>query len=233
MTFTTWGVRDFTVQGWNGSSWVTLATVSGNNLVKRTVTFAPYTTDRIRISVTNAAGGLSRITELQAWGTSVSTTPPKVNVALAGAGATASASSTYSTGFPASGAINGEAAGWNWGGGSGGWKDATSNAWPDWLQVAFAGSKTIDRVVVFSVQDDFEDPVEPTDTMTFTRWGLRDFSVQAWNGSSWVTLATVSGNTLVKREVTFAPYATERIRINVTNALNSLSRITEVQAWGN
>jgi hypothetical protein len=28
--------------------------VTGNNLVKRTVNFTPYTTDRIRINITNA-----------------------------------------------------------------------------------------------------------------------------------------------------------------------------------
>ena len=56
MTFSQYGVTDFTVQGWTGSSWTTLATVSGNNLVKRTVNFNAYTTDRIRINVTGALG---------------------------------------------------------------------------------------------------------------------------------------------------------------------------------
>ena len=46
------------------AAWVTLgAPVTGNNLVKRTVTFAPYTTDRMRIQVTNALASYSRITE--------------------------------------------------------------------------------------------------------------------------------------------------------------------------
>ena len=56
------------MQGWNGSTWVTLATVSGNNLVKRSVTFTAFTTDRIRIKVTSALGSYSRITEIEAWG---------------------------------------------------------------------------------------------------------------------------------------------------------------------
>ena len=54
MTFSLYGVTDFTVQGWNGTAWVTLATVSGNNLVKRTVNFSPYTTSKIRINITSA-----------------------------------------------------------------------------------------------------------------------------------------------------------------------------------
>ena len=68
--------------------------------------------------------------------------------------------------------------------------------------------------------------------MTFTQYGLRDFSVQGWNGTAWVTLGTVTANSLVKRAVTFAAYTTDRIRVNVTSALNTWSRITEVEAWG-
>ena len=114
-----------------------------------------------------------------------------------------------------------------------GWADGTTNSFPDWLQVNFSGSQSINRVVVYSVQDNYQNPVEPTDTMTFSLYGLVDFTVQGWDGASWVTLATVSGNNLVKRTVTFPTYTTDRIRINVTNALNSWSRITEVEAWAN
>ena len=69
--------------------------------------------------------------------------------------------------------------------------------------------------------------------MTFSLRGLTDFAVQGFDGANWVTLATVSGNRLVKRSVTFAPYATDRMRIQITHALASWSRVTEVEAWGN
>jgi hypothetical protein len=42
--------------------------VSGNNLVKRTVSFTAFTTDQIRINVTGALYGLARIIEIEAWG---------------------------------------------------------------------------------------------------------------------------------------------------------------------
>ena len=126
---------------------------------------------------------------------------------------------------------NNERAGVNWGNG-GGWIDATANAYPDWVEIDFNGSKTIDHVVVYTVQDNYANPVEPTDTMTFSLYGITDFTVQGWNGAAWVTLGTVSGNNLVKRTVNFTAYTTDRIRINVTNALTSYSRITEVEAWG-
>ena len=38
---------------------------------------------------------------------------------------------------------------------------------------------------------------------------------------------------LVKRSVSFAAFTTTKIRINITNALGSYSRLTEVEAWGN
>jgi hypothetical protein len=154
------------------------------------------------------------------------------NVALASNGGVASASSSYSSGYPALAINNNERAGTNPGNG-GYWNDATPNSFPDWVQINFNGAKLIDHVVVYSVQDNYLSPVEPTDTMTFSLYGLVDFTVQGWNGTSWVILGTVSGNSLVKRTVNFSPYTTDRIRINVTNALNTWSRITEVEAWGN
>ncbi|HEY3178825.1 MAG TPA: hypothetical protein VGL25_08090, partial [Casimicrobiaceae bacterium] len=66
-TFSLFGILDFTVQAWNGSTWTTVATISGNNLVKRTVTFPAVSTDAIRVTVTNALFGYSRIVELEAW----------------------------------------------------------------------------------------------------------------------------------------------------------------------
>ena len=42
----------------------------------------------------------------------------------------------------------------------------------------FNGSKTIDRVVVYSLQDNYPSPVEPTDTQTFSLYGIKDFTVE-------------------------------------------------------
>jgi len=120
----------------------------------------------------------------------------------------------------------------NWAPG-GGWNDATANTYPDWVQITFNGTQTIDHVVVYTLQDNYTNPVEPTDTMTFSLYGITDFNVQGWNGSAWVTLGTVSGNNLVKRTVNFSAFTTDRIRVNVTNALASYSRIVEIEAWGN
>ena len=155
-----------------------------------------------------------------------------VNVALASNGGVASASSSASILFSPSSLINNERTGANWGSG-GGWKDNTVSVFPDWVQINFSGSKTIDHVVVYTVQDNYTAPVEPTDTMTFSLYGVTDFTVDAWTGSSWTTLGTVSGNNLVKRTVNFAAFTTDRIRITINNALAASSRLVEVEAWGN
>ena len=231
-TFSLYGVTALTVEGWNASTstWATLATVSGNNLVKRSLTFPAFITDRIRVNVTNALASYSRITEIEAWGTAVASVS---NVALASAGAIASASTTFKATYPATAVNNNERAGLNLGNG-GVWADATANAYPDWVQINFSGSKTISRVVVYSVQDNYANPIEPTDTQTFSLYGVTALTVDGWNASTstWATLATVSGNNLVKRSLTFPAFTTDRIRVNVTNALASYSRITEIEAWG-
>src|SRR6185436_16232130 len=333
-TFATYGITAFTVQGWNGASWIDLATVSNNTLVKRTVTFAAYSTDRIRINITAARSAGSYVTEIEAWtatggpggpaptsttlasslnpaqaGASVTLTAtvngtnptgnvgftdngnamagctaialtgtgnsrtaacttsslavgthpitasyagdagnaaststalsqvitaagggPSSNVALASAGGVASASSTYSPGYPVSAVNNNERAGTGWNNG-GGWADGTPGTFPDWVQITFNGSKTLDRVVVYSLQDNFNQPVEPTDTTIFATYGITAFTVQGWDGVNWITLASVSGNTLVKRTVTFPAYSTDRIRINITAARSAGSYVTEIEAW--
>ena len=86
------------------------------------------------------------------------------------------------------------------------------------MQINFNGSKTIDRVVVYTLQDNYGNPVEPTDTLAFSLYGVTAFTVQGWNGTAWVTLGSVTGNNLVKRTVPFSAYTTDRIRINITGA---------------
>jgi len=80
------------------------------------------------------------------------------NVALASNGGVASASTFYNAGFSPSGANDGDRKGTNWGAG-GGWNDATAGSYPDSLQVDFAGTKTIEEIDVFTVQDNYAGPV--------------------------------------------------------------------------
>jgi hypothetical protein len=164
---------------------------------------------------------------------SVHLVPTRMNVALAANGGVASASTIFNANYPASGAINGDRKGLNWGFG-GAWCDGTFNTWPDWLEVDFNGTKTIDEIDVFSMQDTYTAPVEPTKTMKFAFYGLKNFEVQYWNGSAWVDVpgGLVTNNNLVWRQLAFAAITTSTIRIFVTGALGNYSRVMEIEAWG-
>jgi hypothetical protein len=126
--------------------------------------------------------------------------------------------------------IDGNAVGLIWSNG-GDWADATLDAHPDWLEVDLPASKTLDHVIVYTLQDNWQSPSAPTDTMTFTQYGIVDFTFQAWDGQQWVTLATVTGNNLVKRTLSFTAFTTSKVRVNVTRA-NDVARITEVETYG-
>jgi RHS repeat-associated protein len=156
----------------------------------------------------------------------------RTNVALSANGGVASASSAHTCcGFSVGGAINGNVRG-PWGNGEG-WNDATENVLPDWFQVDFAGTKTIDEIDVFSLHDNYTEQNTPTETQTFSLYGLVNFEVQYWNGSAWVTIpgGSVSGNNKVWRKFTFAPITTSKIRLWITSVPDSWSRLVELQAW--
>ena len=123
----------------------------------------------------------------------------------------------------------------NWNNG-GGWNDAApANTFPDWLQIDFNGTKTIDEIDVFTLQDNPATPTEPTESMTFSLYGLTSYEVQYWNGSAWATVTggSVTGNNNVWRKFTFTPITTSKIRVVTNGAADGYSRITEVEAWGN
>ena len=100
------------------------------------------------------------------------------NVALASNGATATASSSYS-GFAASGAINGDRKGLFLG--QNGYWSTASAGFPAWFEVQFNGSKTITEIDVLTVQDSYNAPIEPTESLIFTLGGLIGYEVQYWN----------------------------------------------------
>jgi hypothetical protein len=158
--------------------------------------------------------------------------PTRTNVALSSKGAVATASSTYTAGYPASGAINGEHRGLNYG--TGGVWHGSATTFPQWLQVDFNGPKTIDEIDVYNVQNSYASPSEPTADMTFTLYGLIAFEAQYWNGSAWVTVSggSVSGNNKVWRKFAFSPITTNKIRVLTNASVDGWSRIAEVEAWG-
>ena len=150
-----------------------------------------------------------------------------VNVAAASAGAVATASTLY-PGTSASNAINGDHVGTgSW------WTDNTSFGYPDWIEVQFAGSKSISEIDVYGLQQNWGSPVEPTLTM-ISSYALTNFEVQYWTGSAWATVpgGSITGNDKVWRKFTFTPLNTTKIRVNVTSvAGDNHSQVVEIEAY--
>jgi RHS repeat-associated protein len=232
-TFNWYGLTAFEVQYWNGSSWVTVpgGSVTGNNKVWKKLTFSALTTSKIRVLTSAAPDSWSRLVEVEAWETAA---PPRINVALPANGGHASVSTflTYNGNpFPASRAIDGERRGLNYMNGSV-WQSSDAT-FPQWLQVEFQNSKTIDEIDLFTLQDNYASPSEPTEEMTFTWYGLTSFEVQYWDGSSWVSVpgGSVTGNNKVWRKFSFSPITTTKLRVLTSASPDSWSRINEIEAW--
>lgn len=153
------------------------------------------------------------------------TTPPPsasgINVAAAASGGIALASGT-TDGYSAMALNNGERIRNTWVGPYG--------VFPSWGQVNFLGQKSINRAVVYTVQDS-PNPIEPADTMTFASYGVVSFDVQTWNGTAWDTQASVANNNLVKRTVTFPTVTTDKLRVMVTSARSASAQLTEIEVW--
>jgi RHS repeat-associated protein len=229
-TFTQYGLTAYQVQYWNGSAWTTISdgTVSGNNKIWKKFSFAPITTTKIRVLSSASPDNYSRLTEVEAW--TGPSPAPRYNLAL---GATATASSNW-TGWPPSSCVNGDRKSLN-PGTNGGWVDAApANTFPDWLQVDFGTNRTINEVDVFTLQDNYAGSSEPTQSMTFTQWGLTAYTVDYWDGSNWIQIpqASVSGNNKIWRKFEFSPISTSKIRVVTSASVDGYSRLTEVEAYG-
>jgi hypothetical protein len=75
--------------------------------------------------------------------------------------------------------------------------------------------------------------VEPSEETAFTKYGLKDFEVQYWDGSQWVAVpgGVIAGNDRVWKRLTFAPLTTTKIRVLVQATGDGYSRVMEVEAW--
>jgi RHS repeat-associated protein len=112
------------------------------------------------------------------------------------------------------------------------WRDGTAE-FPDYLEVDLKASRQLTEIDVFTLQDNDQNPSEPTPEMTFSLYGIRDFRVEYLTGSGWVIVPNgeVTGNDKVWRKFTFAAVTTAKIRVYVTAGEASRSRIVEVEAY--
>ena len=165
-------------------------------------------------------------------------------------GAVATASSQVNGNYPVSAVNDGDRTGRNWGlgGFASGWNDGTEGVFgSDWVQVDFAGARTIDEIGVFTLRDNFAGGGAVSEGETFSTAdnignGTTYFEAQYWDGSRWQRIPgglvgeTVDNNR-VWTKLSFLAITTQKIRVLVrdsvvfTGSPNNYSRIVEIEAW--
>jgi hypothetical protein len=214
--------------------------------------FAPVTTDQVRLTIVDSYSDRAEVAELQLFspgaGTGGANSADLVNWAAKENGASAKASSemkkditvaeqdwgakkprvvTTHAEAKAENAIDGKRL-------ISGWREFYPTTWmaapgstlPQWLEVDFAGRKTISSVAVYTIAFGAWSPADS---------GIRDWQVQVWKDGDWQTMDTVQGNLKVSKTSRFKqPVTTDKIRILVTGTNDAEGNvgIMEVQAFG-
>ncbi|GAA2520307.1 discoidin domain-containing protein [Winogradskya humida] len=99
------------------------------------------------------------------------------------------------------------------------WANAYHTAPPQWVQVTFPVDRTLGRVIVY----------------TTASYPIRDFDVQAWDGSFFVTIGQVRANTAVSVVIPVAPRSTRILRVVGLSgplAQPGYVRVNELEAYG-
>lgn len=203
---------------------------AGNVLIYHATGLSASTTYGLRVRAYDAAGNRS------AWSTEVSATTPLFNVALASNGTTATATST------AGGDINRTNNGVRYTGvwpsdvSAGGWDSSpTLPGTPQTAEYDFGVGRTISEVYVWTVRDGVNYASDPALTDSAAVYGIKDFTVDYWSGTSWVNIATVTGFAQTGYYTAFSPIATQKIRVRITDGNSAVfpsARLVEVEAWG-
>jgi hypothetical protein len=152
------------------------------------------------------------------------------NIALT---ATATASSTLNANFPASAANDGDRKAYEHGAG-GSWADGTPNVWGDWLEIAFDSPKSISRVTVTFLHNNFNaPPTEPNTSETCTTYGVKGYEIQVFNRQGmWQTVASEASNDKCLKEHVFSPVRGSKVRILVNEGYYQYSILPELEAYG-
>jgi hypothetical protein len=198
-TTTGYLLKDYDIQYWDGTNYMTAAQVRNNTVKEVTTTFTAVTSSRIRINcITGDQWGLARIDELEVYN---SAAPPSAPVVTA-------SSTDAANGYSTAKAIDGDKGDFK------GW--ASAGGVPQWLMVDYGVNKTYDKVVL----------------NTTTGYLLKDYDIQYWNGTNYITAAQIRNNTVKEVTTTFTAVTSSRIRINcITGDQWGLARIDELQVF--
>ena len=246
--YTGGNLRDLNLMGFSEGKWIKLAEVRGSEDYVLDLKFPPTTLEKVRVDV---LGGrrYGEIYECEVYASGHNSgSGALVNHALAANGAIATASSIckMETEVPVADknssisakrekrtiaytpdkAIDGKFA-------PGTWPDYTKTVWiadetmklPQWLEVAFAGKRTVATVLVFVNNFGYWKAAETS---------ISDADLEIWDAGAWKTAGSVQGSK--KGVISFnmkTPVQTDKIRLVVKAVNNSQpAAVMEIQAWG-
>jgi hypothetical protein len=115
----------------------------------------------------------------------------------------------------------------NWGGAGSGFFSVTL---PTTVTVDFGVTRSITGINVFGLKNPASYTTAPSTADTSTANPLVDFTIDYWNGSSWVNLQTITGNNKTRRDFTFGAVSASKIRVTCTAAPSGFA-IVEIEAW--
>lgn len=99
------------------------------------------------------------------------------------------------------------------------------------LTINFGQTRHITEIDLFGLKTSTNYTSDPTFSDTSSN-ALTNFTLQYWNGSAWVTIATVSSNTKIWNRWVFSEIATTSIRLSSASATSGTCNVVEFEAWG-
>lgn len=181
-----YALADYDLQYWNGSTWVNLVQITGNQELMRSHTFNAVDTTKVRVVARKGPShqpGYVRINELEIYGSP--------NLART---ATITADSTFS-GYSTARINDGDRS--TALGGASSWANNANTALPQNVTLDLGQSKQVSKVYLYTSQG----------------YVMSDYDVEYWNGSSWVSLVKITNNTNVYRSHSFSLINTSKIKI--------------------
>ncbi len=195
---------DYTVEIWDGSAWVSVATGTANTEQDISVSFTPVTTDKVRFTVTQGQLYL-KVYEFEVYGVEATAPPPPEYQNLALNKSVTASSNPQDAHRLTDGVYTTNSR----------WFSVQADGYPQWIEVDLGDTYTIDQVL-------FSQFTERTD----------DYTVEIWNGSAWVSVASGVANTEQDIWVSFTPVATDKVRFTVTQGQLYL-KVYELEVYGN
>lgn len=158
------------------------------------------------------------------------------NYALASNGGVIAVTSSGAANYPGSAVIDGDRSTKGDSNNYSIWRSAaapTASA-PQEATITFPAARAITKATLVSLYNAANYTAQPTGSESISSFGITDYTVKCKNASTGLfeTVATVTANSQVIRESTFAPFTTTDVRFSITAANYPLVHVVELEARG-